>query len=224
MPSGTIGLSWRKIADDPRVGLRYVTAQVLQLVSDERAAMEGAHRDEADLAVREFEHLQRLGELEQLGDIVANHLLGTDGMVHREILRREDLGVREIVRGADACDLGRDVEHGGGELARDHVDLVALRDREQHVRVSRAGLLQHRRLRGVAGHGPQIETVLQSLQPRGVDIDDGNVVCFGYEVLGDRGTDLPGAKNDDAHIMLGEVKGNGILCFFAGAHKASRSR
>ena len=171
---------------------------------DQRPAVEGAHRDEAHPAVGELEHLQRLGEFEQLGDVVADDLLGADRVVDREILGREDLGMRQVVGGADARDLGRDVEHRGGELARDHVGLVALRDGEQHVGVARAGLLQHRRVRGVAGHGAQIEAVLQAFQPGRVDVDDRDVVRFGDQVLGDRGADLSGAEYDDAH-------GNAIL-------------
>src|SRR5215831_17267083 len=54
---------------DARVHRRDVLLEVAQRMADERAALESAHGDEAHLAVRELEHLQGLGKLDQLDDV-----------------------------------------------------------------------------------------------------------------------------------------------------------
>ncbi len=86
--------------------------------------------------------------------------------------------MRKIIGRAYAGDLVRDVEHGRGELASDHVGLVALGDRKDEIGVPRARLLKYRRMRGVAADGAKVEPVLESLQPLEVDIDNGDVICF----------------------------------------------
>jgi hypothetical protein len=53
----------------------------------------------------------------------------------------------------------------------------------------------------VAGHRLQVETILQVGQTILVAIDDRDVVVFRDETLGDTGTDLAGAKNDDPHFF-----------------------
>jgi hypothetical protein len=188
----------------PRFRLRHVLPEILHLVSDQRAAMESAHRDQAHLAAGELEHLQRLRELEELGDVIRDDLLRADRQVDGEIFRREDFRVGEIVSGTDARDLGRDIEHGGGELARHHVGFVALRDREQHVGITRSGLFEDRRMGRVSAHGAQVESVLKRLQPGGVRVDDRDVVRLGHQVFSHRRAHLPSAENDNLQVGLRE--------------------
>ena len=83
-PSGTIERSPRKIA----------TMRVSMCGMWRRSSFSGwptsgppaerAHRDQAHLAAGEVEHLQRLGKLDQLHDVVGEHLLGADGEVDVE--------------------------------------------------------------------------------------------------------------------------------------------
>jgi hypothetical protein len=151
------------LAEDRRhahVHLRHVLAQVLDLAPDQGPAVERAHGDQTHLAAGEFENLKRFRKLEQLHDVVAQNLLGADRVAHGEVLVGEDLRMRKVISGADAGDPGRDVEQGGGKLARHQVGLVALRHRQQQIGVARAGQLEHGRMGGVARDRPQIEPVL----------------------------------------------------------------
>src|SRR5437762_11402318 len=52
-------------------------------------------------------------------------------------------------------------------------------------------------MRGAADNGAQVQTVLEVAQPRGVDVHDGNVVGFGYQVFGNRRADLAGTEYHD---------------------------
>jgi hypothetical protein len=173
-----------------------VAAQVGDRVPDERPALESLDGNEARAAFGELEHLERFGELEELRDVIGEHLLGADRGIDRKILGRKDFGMRQVVARADARDPRRDIEHGRGELARDHVRLVALRHGQDHVGVARAGLLEHRGVRGVADDRSQVEPVLQLLEAFRVDVYYGDVVGFGNQAFRDGRPDLSRAKND----------------------------
>jgi hypothetical protein len=73
------------------------------------------------------------------------------------------------------------------------------RDRDQQVRVLGAGGPERGWARGVAGHGAQVEALLQHAQARRVGIDHGDIVGLGDEVLGRGRPDLAGAQDDDFH-------------------------
>jgi len=106
--------------------------------------------------------------------------------------------MRQVIGGAYPGNLGRDVEHGRGQLAGDQVGLVALGDRENHVGVAGSGAFQGFRMAGIADYGAQVEAILQFAQATGIGIDDGDVVGFGYQILGHGTADLAGAEDDDA--------------------------
>jgi len=105
--------------------------------------------------------------------------------------------MRQIIRGANACDFGRDVEHGRSQFAGDQIGFVALGDREYQVGIAGAGTFEGFRVTGIADDGAQVQAILQLAQPIGVDIDDGDVVCFRNQVFGDGAADLPGTENDN---------------------------
>jgi hypothetical protein len=73
-----------------------------------------------------------------------------------------------------------------GHLAGGHVGLIAIGDGEDHVRVLATRLAQDFREGAVSDYGAQIQPVLQLLQTAGVGIDDGDVIAFGYKILGNR--------------------------------------
>ena len=150
---------------------------------------------------RELENLQRLGNSSSF-DVVGEHLLGANRGIDGKVLRRENLGMGEVITGAYASDLGRNVEHRRGQLARDHVGLVALGDREDEIRIARAGLLENRGMGGVADEGSQIEPVLEGLQAVWGDVDHRDVVGFGNEIFRNRRSDLPRAEDDYFHESL----------------------
>jgi hypothetical protein len=74
------GGRWRRCASRPRHQLRDLGQAVLH----QRPAGHRAHRDQADQPVRELQHLQRLGVLDQLADVGGDALLGADHLVDRE--------------------------------------------------------------------------------------------------------------------------------------------
>ncbi len=180
--------------------IRHVALDVLQFVAHQRAAVVGAHRHQPHLAVGEVEHLQGFGVLDQAPQGVGHFLFGADDVIDAEMLGQKAGFQPEEITGADARDAGGHIEQGGRDAARHQVGFVALRDRDQHVGVLGAGLLQDRGVRGMAAHGAQIEAVLQQRQPGGVEVDDGDVVVFRDQAFGQVGTDLAGAEDDDFHM------------------------
>ena len=191
---------------DARLDVGHVAADIHQFMADHRAAMKRAHRDETHLAAREFEHLQRFRKLDQLDNVIGDDLLGADRMIDREAVAREDLRMRQIVGRADARDAGGRIEEFRGELARHEIRFVAARDRENEVGVGCARLGQHQRVRGVAGDGAQIEPVLQHFQPRRLGVDDGDVIGFRTQGLGDGAADLSRAEYDDFQSRLNQLR------------------
>jgi hypothetical protein len=105
-----------------------------------------------------------------------------------------------IVAGADARDLGRRAKQRPGDLAGNHVDFVAVRERDDHVGAGTARGLEHGRVRSVAGHRADIEPVLQVAQDLIAGIDDRHVVdLLAGKLLRGRAADLAGAEDDDFH-------------------------
>ena len=175
-------------------------------------AVKRAHRREADLAVGKLQHLQRFGELQQLDDVIGEQLFRADRHIHREIFRRKNFRMRQIIGRADARDLGRAIEHGRGELARHHIGFITLRYREHQIRVRQSGLFEYGRMRGVTAHRADVEPVLQRAQALGVGIDDGDVVGFRGQVFGDRRTDLSRAQYNDFQSTFSTIRCDSILC------------
>ena len=167
-----------------------MAAQESQRIAHQRPAGKGAHRHQRCLAIGELQHLQRLGKLDQLDDVFGEYLLRADRKIHAEIIRAEHFLAVEIINGSDAGDAGRRVVETGCQFAGDQIDLIALRDGQQHVGIGDASLLKRGRVRGIAGQGAQIQPVLQLAQLVAVGIDDGNVVCLAHQAFRYRGTDL----------------------------------
>ena len=184
---------------DPRVDPRHVLAQGAQLLADQRPAVVGLDRDQAHPAAGEVEHLHRARGLHQALDVFGDELLGADHHVDRQRLLAEELLVAQVLPGAHARDLGGGVEEGVGPLAGDHVRLVAVGDREDHVGVLGPRLLQHVGVGAAPEHGADVEPVAQALEPRRVGVDHGDVVRLARQVLGDRAADLARAEDDDLH-------------------------
>src|SRR5690606_15461877 len=86
-----------------------------------------------------------------------------------------------------------------GDLRRDHVDLVVERDSDDHVAVTRAGLLEDVRVGAVADVGAGIERVVDLLDEVRPQVDERDVVAFGGEPLGNAEADLAGAADEYLH-------------------------
>src|SRR5688572_31216606 len=163
-------------------------------MADERAAAIGARRDEPYFAVRELEHLQGTGEANQLGDVVGHERGGADGDVDGYATWAEQRLVGDQRAGADARYSRRSLEQRQRDLAREHVDLVAARERDEHVGIARAGSLEHVGVRGVADDGADVEAVLQLAEHVGVAVDDRDFVSLlARQAYSGRAAHLPGA-------------------------------
>ena len=90
--------------------------------------------------------------------------------------------------------VGRAVE-SERDLARHHVDFVAVGERDDDVGFLRSGGFQNRRVRGVSCDRADIQPVLQVAQDVLVDVDDGDLVrLFTRQVEGGGPADLPGPR------------------------------
>ena len=180
-------------------------ADVLQLVADQRTALERAHCHQADATVGELQHLQRLGKLDQFDQVFGDQLLRTDSVVHGKTVGGKQLFVGQILGSAHACDAGGNVVLVRRNLAGHQIGLVALRNRDQHVGVFDAGPFQDRRVCRAASDGAQVQPVLQQAQARAVDVDDGDVIGFGNQTFGHAGADLARAEDDDFQLCPSEL-------------------
>ena len=80
----------------------------------------------------------------------------------------------------------------------DEVDLVPRRTGDHEVGKLDVGLLEHASGRAVALHRADVEVVRERLQPRGVEIDDGDLV-IAVQRFDDGRAHLPRADKDDLH-------------------------
>ncbi len=197
-----LGLDRAILAVDGRdacLDLRHVLVQCPQLVPDQRPAVISLDRDEPDASAGEIEHLQGARILDQTQDVLGDQCLGADRKIDRQGVGAEQLGLIEEALRPHAGDLGGRMEEGVGDLTGDHVGLVAVGDRNDHVGVFRAGTPQHVGVCAVAEDGAQIEAVLQLSEQLRNLVDDGDVVGLADQIRGHRGADLAGTEDDDLH-------------------------
>ena len=124
-------------------------------------------------------------------------------MIHGDGFGQEQaIPLHQIGGRPNARHLVRGVEQGVGDLAGDHVGLVAVGDGDQHVGILGAGFAQHPGMGAVAIHHPQVEFVLQFAQALAIGVDDGDVVVLAGEILSQGATHLTCAQNDDFHKAI----------------------
>ena len=186
----------------PGVHIGHVLAQFAQLVAHQWPAVVSAHGHQLYPATGKVHHLQGAGVLDKPLDIVGDHLLGADDHINGQGVFVEQLvGPAGVVGGADTGDFGGRAEQGVGHLTGDHVHLVGVGDRDQHVCVFGAGILEHRRIAAHAAHGTDIQAIAQFAQPFRIGIDDGDVVALVGQVLGQGAAHLAGTENNDLHAL-----------------------
>ena len=188
-------------ADDIDVQIREQRRQLAQRRVDDRAGVFEADPDEPDPPVRERQHFGGARPGQPPHDRAGDLALGRDDRVYRHPLARKHVGPVpvEIGRAADSGDLGRNVEQGMRNLARDHVDLIDERDGDQHVRVFRPRPGQHVGTGSVAGDCPDIQGLGQLFDQFRRLVHDRNVIVLRRQVAGDIHADLPGAADDHTH-------------------------
>src|SRR6056297_2266491 len=153
-----------------------LVGQALERAPDQLAFAYCAGGDQLGPAVGEIQHLQRARVFDQALYVVGDQLLRADQEIDRRVLAREQLGMCQVVGGADAGELGRRVEQRVGDLTGDHVGFVGIGQRDQQFGVLDAGADQRFRARGMPQYRADVEFFLQLAQPLWVGVDDRNVV------------------------------------------------
>ena len=179
--------------------LRQMREEFTDRAAHQRTARLGAHGDEACKPFSEFLNLNGFGKVNELDEIAHERLLGPDDGRCFKAFLAQNAGIVSKLVVADAGDAGRNVEDAGAEHRYDEVRLVARGDGDQHVRIGRACIGQHLRAGGVAHDAAQVESRLQGSDALGVLVNDGDVVGFGDQTLGDRAADAACAHNQDFH-------------------------
>jgi hypothetical protein len=185
--------------DDAHLHLRVAAGKAGDGGAGQVAGVGHAHRHQVGAALREAQHLQRLGVFDQLVDVARDRGLGADHAVDREaFLVQQRPALAELGR-ADARDGGGDAEHRVRHLAGHQVGFVHGGAGDEHVGVLGAGLAHHRRLDAVADDTAQLQPVLQRVDAVGVGVDHGDVVLLQRQAFGHAFAHAAGAKDDDAH-------------------------
>ena len=127
--------------------------------------------------------------------------LRRDDNVDRHVLAAEQIRPfrLQIILAAYARDLGRHLEQGMADLAGDHVHLVRIGDRDQHVGLLGTRHLQRAGMRGVANEGAHVERVVDLADQVRRLVDDGDVIALGGQIAGDAGANLPRAADNHVH-------------------------
>ena len=171
-----------------------------------RAAMIGSHCYQLYAAIGKIQYLKGARVGNQLSNVLGDQLFGTNNHINRNMVASEQLFlVSEVIRGTHPRYLGGRVEQGVCYLAGHHVDFVGVGHRNQHIGVFCACLVERIGMRGAAGDGADIESVLQGAQFRAIRIDHGNVVLLAGEMLRQSAADLAGAENNNFHRLQAQL-------------------
>ena len=131
--------------------------------------------------------------LNQAAYVVSHHLLGADQYIDGDRFVGEQTLAGQVRRGAYPGNFGRGAKQRMGDLAGDHIDLVAVGDGDQHIGVFTACLTQHNRVGTRPSDGADIEFSVQVAQFFGVGVNDSDVVFLAGEVFSQCAADLAGA-------------------------------
>ena len=169
-------------------------------LSYQRAAVVGLHSHQLHPTIGKVEHLQRAREFQQPTNVLRHHLLGRNQNINRKGIRRKQIGLFQVSVGANTGDFARRAKQGVRHLTGDHVGLVGVGDRHQHVGIVGTGVTQYMGKRAMPEHGFYVDAILQFTQTLRVGINDGDIVFLTGEILCQRAPDLPCAKDNNLHI------------------------
>ena len=185
--------------DHPERHARQAVGEAADRSTDRRASGGRADLHQNRPPAGELADLDRRRVLDQQPDVAGDELFRADHHVDRYPALLEQRRIGEVIGRPDARDQRRHPEQRVGDLAGEHVGLVAVGRREQQVGVAGAGFLQHPRARRRTDHRPDIELLLERLKRPGFDVDDGDVVLLVGEAVRDGAPDLARAEDDDVH-------------------------
>ena len=191
-------------ADDSGVQVGEQFRQLPQRRIDDRAILAAIDAENRDLLVGERDGLGRSGLCHPTQHHLADLDLGRDDHVDRHVFTGKQVApaLLQIALFADAGDLGRQVEQRMGHLARDHVNLVMQGDRDDHVRLVRAGALQHVGVGSVTDKAADVERVADRTDQFRRLVDDRYIIVLAGQFLGNAEAHLAGAANDHSHRLM----------------------
>ena len=163
-----------------------------------KGRMGGQNRlEQIDAAAGKGIHLNGRGNGKQARDLVGRFQLRVDQHIDAELFL-DEAALSDIVRVAHAGNglaLGRFL----GDQAAKQVQLVRPGHGDEHIGIFNAGVLLHAVHHAVAGDAHHVALRCDVLDGFFVGIDHGDIVAFGGQLFGKRGTDLAASDNDDIH-------------------------
>jgi hypothetical protein len=165
-------------------------------------------RDQTHPAIGEVDDLQGFRVIDQAAQIVGDFLFRADDVIDcRNARGKTAFRMASCSRCARMrANLVGMLNRVAGQFAGDHIGLVVLGHRDQHVGIVGARLAKYGRVRRLTTDGAQIVTILQGRQvwsrhrhrPRSMSL------ASRYQADGQIGADLAGSKNDDLQDDSGE--------------------
>ena len=158
--------------------------------------------DQPHPAIGKFQNLERTGIVDQVLDIFGDQLFRAEPHIHRRSFRSEQFGRIEVFGRSNSSNLCVDVELRIRDLTSDHVDLVAVCQRDDHIGVSGARSLENVRVACMADNRAYVEAILEIPERTGVSIDDGDLVSlFARKLMGNARADPPGSEDQYIHVV-----------------------
>ena len=188
--------------NDAKLDFRHVRSQLADPFAGDHALRGHFHRHHLHPARGEIEHLEGAGKADQAGDVFGHDLFRADQYVNRHGLKGKQPVAAQVFVIAHAGNFRRRVEHRVGDLAGHHVGLIAVGHRDDHVRVPRACLIEHRRMGPGAVYGLQVQPLLEVAQDRRIAIDYRNIIGFTAKIGGYGRADLTCPENNDLHDFI----------------------
>src|SRR5690625_2041071 len=176
-----------------------MASQLAQALPHQQPGGAGADTDQLGPVVGKVHDLQGARVFDQALDVVGDDLLGADDHVDGQVAIAEEIVPMQVFPGADPGDPGGGVKQQVGHLAGDHVDLIAVGHRHQHVGGIGPGAEQVVGVGGVADHGAHVQALSELVQALAVGVDHGDVAGFAGQLLGEAAPYLSRAQDDDFH-------------------------
>ncbi len=127
---------------------------------------------------REVEHLQCTRMFDQMIKVLGDQRFGADNVIHRNRILGKQARTLQILGRTNSRNLGRGMKYGRSHLAGNHIDLVAVGQRDNHIGIISAGLFEQTWVGAITANSAQIESLLQFRQNLLIDIDDSQLVAI----------------------------------------------
>ena len=169
-----------------------------------RAVLLQPEPDNTNLVFGKWNQFENPRHLQAAVDGLGDFPFRGNNIIDRHFLDPEQIGPGglEIGTVADPGNLDRHLKEGFGHLTGDHIDLIRIGNRDQHVGVRGVGMIQEIRVGGITNQGLDVELFTDFLDQFRRPVDDGNVIVLFGQILGNAVPNLASAANDHFHEKL----------------------